>query len=183
MEKKKVLVVVDMQNDFVTGSLENENAKAIVDNVVDYVKNFDGDIIFTRDTHEFGRYLDTQEGKKLPIEHCIKGTNGWEIIPELKPYISNGLDKDKPITFIFDKNTFGSLILAQHIFIQYHDYDTEVYFVGVCTGICVISNVALVKALNPEVPIKVVENCCACVTKESHNIAIEAMKTMQVEIV
>jgi len=168
---KKLLVVVDMQNDFVTGVLGTEEARAIVQPMIEYIKNFDGRVVFTQDTHTKD-YLNTQEGKKLPVPHCIERTVGWELIPEIQ---------ELPLfmhTFI--KPTFGSVALGGYI--QNGNYD-EVQFCGVCTGICVISNVLLTKAYCPEVPIKVIENLCACVTPESHKTAIEAMKMCQVDIV
>lgn len=175
----KLLIVIDMQNDFVTGCLGTKEAWEIVPNVVDIVKNFDGDIVFTRDTH-FDDYLDTQEGKKLPITHCVYNTENWEIIPELREFESVAKQ-------IFDKNTFGSIELANKLReIQSSDsakhYDA-IYLCGVCTGICVISNAMLCKAVTPETPIKVIANACACVTPESHRIALAAMETCQIDII
>lgn len=168
---KKLLVVVDMQNDFVTGVLGTKEAQAIVKPMAEYIKNFDGHVIFTRDSHS-ADYLITQEGQKLPVPHCIEGTDGWNIVPELIEVQSH--------PHAIDKITFGSIDLGRVI--ASSDYD-EVQFCGVCTGICVISNVLLTKAYCPEVPIKVIENLCACVTPESHKTAIEAMKMCQVDIV
>lgn len=167
---KKLLVIVDMQNDFVTGALANPDAEKIVGDINEYVKNFDGDVFFTRDTH-IPNYMETQEGRKLPIPHCIEGTYGWQIV--------GGIDIPAN-SVIFDKPTFGSVDLAD--FIKNHRYD-EVEFCGVCTGICVISNVALAKAVCPETAVKVIEKLCACVTPDTHKTAIEAMKTFQVDIV
>ncbi len=172
----KLLIVVDMQNDFVTGVLGTKEACNIVPDVVKLVDEFDGDIAFTKDTHH-DNYLDTQEGKKLPVVHCIEGTDGWEIIPELKKYTTAD---NKRLIGIFNKPTFGSTELAKAL--SDKDYD-EIIFCGVCTGICVISNAMLVKATLPETPVKIVESCCACVTPESHNTALEAMKTCQMEII
>jgi len=167
---KKLLVVVDMQNDFVTGALANTEAQKIVSDINNYVKNFDGDVAFTRDTHQ-ANYMETQEGSKLPVPHCIEGTDGWQIV--------SGIDIPAN-SVVFDKPTFGSVDLAN--FIKGHGYD-EVEFCGVCTGICVISNVALAKAFCPETTVKVIERLCACVTPDTHKTAIEAMKTFQVDIV
>ena len=167
---KKLLVVVDMQNDFVTGALANKDAEKIVSDINDKVKFFDGDVVFTRDTH-FTNYMETQEGNKLPVPHCIWNTEGWQIV--------SGIEVPTNAK-IFDKPTFGSVNLATYI--KDNGYD-EVVFCGVCTGICVISNVALVKAFCPETKVIVLENLCACVTPESHKTAIEAMKTFQVDIV
>jgi nicotinamidase-related amidase len=166
----KYLIVVDMQNDFITGSLGSELAKAIVPNVVEKVKNFEGKIIFTRDTH-FADYMQTQEGKNLPVEHCIKDTDGWQICDELKPYVNK----------VVDKITFGSTNLPKML----QDYDEKIEQIelcGLCTDICVISNAIVLKAAFPEAKIAVDSNCCAGVTVESHNTALNAMKAVQIEV-
>lgn len=168
---KKLLVVVDMQNDFVTGCLGTKEAQEITGDVAEYVKAFDGEVVFTRDTHG-ENYMETQEGKKLPVVHCIKGSEGWEIVPALKP-----LAKDAKI---FDKPTFGSTELAQYV--KDGKYE-EVTLIGVCTGICVMSNAVLIKAFVTEVPVKVIARLCACVTPDTHETALNAMATCQVEIV
>jgi len=162
----KYLIVVDMQNDFITGTLGSKLAEAIVPNVVEKVKNFDGKAIFTRDTH-FADYMQTQEGKKLPVEHCIKGTDGWQICDELKPFATD----------VVDKITFGSIELPKMM----TDAD-EIELCGLCTDICVISNAMILKATYPEVKITVDSNCCAGVSVESHNTALDAMKAVQIEI-
>ena len=167
----KFLIVVDMQNDFITGSLGSELAKAIVPNVVEKVKNYSGTIIFTRDTH-YSDYLSTQEGKNLPVEHCIKDTIGWEICEELKPYL----------TKVVDKITFGSIDLPA-VIKGYGEEIEEIELCGLCTDICVISNAMLLKATFPEVKIKVDASCSAGVTVESHNTALNAMKSVQIEVV
>ncbi len=167
----KLLIVVDMQVDFITGSLGSELASAIVPCVVDKVKNFDGKIIFTRDTH-FEDYADTQEGKKLPIEHCIKGTEGWQICDELKPYVDT----------VVDKITFGSVELPDVIKNLDEEID-EIELCGLCTDICVISNAMILKAAFPDVTVKIDSACCAGVSVESHNVALEAMKNVQIEII
>lgn len=166
----KILVVVDMQLDFISGNLGSEAAKAIVRNVVNKVKNFDGTVIFTRDTHN-ENYLNTQEGRKLPVAHCIKNTEGWQICDELKPYV----------TEVIDKETFGSMTLPQIIKNLENSID-EIEICGLCTDICVISNAMILKAAFPEVNIIVDSSCCAGVTPESHNTALEAMKAVQIEI-
>ena len=162
----KYLIVVDMQVDFITGSLGSKLAEAIVPNVVEKVKNFDGKVIFTRDTH-FADYMQTQEGKKLPVEHCIKDTDGWQICDELKPYANE----------VVDKITFGSVDLPKMIV----DAD-EIELCGLCTDICVISNAMILKATFPEVKITVDSKCCAGVSVESHNTALDAMKAVQIEV-
>ena len=168
---KKVLIVVDMQNDFVTGCLGSKEAQAIVPDMVKFVEDFDGTILFTKDTHE-ENYMETQEGKKLPVPHCIKGTEGWEIIGELRPFA------DKAV--IFEKPTFGSKELAAYIA---KDAPDEVTLIGVCTGICVLNNATLIKAFAPEIPVKVIANLCACVTPDTHKTALDAMATCQIEII
>ena len=167
----KFLIVVDMQVDFITGSLGSKLAEAIVPNVVEKVKNYDGTVIFTRDTH-FADYLSTQEGSKLPVEHCIKDTAGWEICDELKPYVMK----------VIDKITFGSVKLPD-IIKAYGEEIEEIELCGLCTDICVISNAMILKAAFPEVKIKVDSNCCAGVSVESHNTALNAMKSVQIEVV
>ena len=184
---KKLLVVVDMQNDFVTGCLGTKEAQEIVNDIKDYAESFDGDIAFTKDTH-FDGYLDTQEGKKLPVVHCISGTEGWEIVPELVALTKTvnfdmdtqtKVNPDERAVMTFEKVTFGSVELGE--FIKRYGYE-EVYLCGVCTGICVISNAMLAKAFNPETTIRVLSKLCACVTPQSHITALEAMKTCQIEV-
>ena len=167
----KYLIVVDMQNDFITGSLGSELAKAIVPSVVNKVKNFDGKIIFTRDTH-FSDYMSTQEGKNLPVLHCIKDSNGWELCEELKPYAN----------IVVNKITFGSIELPK-LLESYNEPIEKIELCGLCTDICVISNAFLLKAAFPEVPLTVDSACCAGVTVESHNNALNAMKAIQIEII
>lgn len=167
----KYLIVVDMQVDFINGALGSDLAVAIVPNVVEKVKSFDGKVIFTRDTH-FKDYMNTQEGKNLPVPHCIKDTDGWQICDELKPYAD----------VIIDKLTFGSIELPD--FIKSFDEPIEkIELCGLCTDICVISNTVVLKAAFPEVPIAVDSSCCAGVTVESHNNALNAMKVIQIEII
>lgn len=165
----KVLVVVDMQNDFVDGTLGTEEAVKIVPAVTDKVKaaiNNNDMVVFTKDTH-YSNYLETAEGKNLPVEHCIKGSKGWEIIPALNEYAQN----------VIEKNTFGSTLLPDKV----KEYD-EIELIGLCTDICVISNALLLKAHFPEKDISVDASCCAGVTPESHNNALEAMKMCQIRI-
>lgn len=168
---KHLLVVVDMQNDFVNGVLGTKEAAAIVPEVVKLVQGFEGDIIFTRDTHHED-YLNTQEGKNLPVVHCIEGTEGWEIVPELKELADRA--------YVINKPTFGSMELAK--LLTERGYG-EITLCGVCTGICVISNAMLAKAAVPETPVSVAADCCACVTPDSHHTALEAMKLCQIAIV
>lgn len=172
-DTKNVLVVVDMQKDFIDGALGTSEAVQIVDNVAEMIKGFDGEVVFTRDTH-LDNYLETQEGKRLPVPHCIKGSDGWQIDKKLEAL---RLDERK----IFDKPTFGSVELADYL--KLLASLESVTLIGLCTDICVISNALLIKANLPEVTIRVVERCCAGVTPESHKNALEAMKMCQVEVV
>lgn len=166
----KYLIVVDMQVDFITGVLGSKEAEAIVPSVVEKVKSFDGKVIFTRDTH-FDNYMQTQEGKKLPIPHCIKDTDGWQICDELKPYAET----------VIDKVTFGSMELPEILKDSKESID-EIVLCGLCTDICVISNAMIIKAAFPEVKLTVDASCCAGVTVDNHHTALSAMKAVQIEI-
>lgn len=167
----KVLVVVDMQNDFIDGALGSEEAQAIVPRAAEKIKGWEGEVIFTRDTHS-ENYRETQEGKKLPVPHCIKGTEGWEISAEL-PVKADALITDKP--------SFGSVELGNYV--SRLSGLERIEIIGLCTDICVISNALLLKAFCPEIPITVDASCCAGVTPESHKNALEAMKMCQIEII
>ena len=170
---KQILIVVDMQNDFIDGALGTKEAAAIVPKVEDKIRNFDGEVFFTRDTHETW-YLETQEGKNLPVPHCIRGTEGWQIRKEL-----DALRKTEPI----DKEIFGSTDLAADLLALHEDEEIgSITLVGLCTDICVISNALLLKATLPEVPIYVDAACCAGVTPESHENALKAMETCQIKV-
>ena len=166
----KILIVVDMQNDFISGSLGSKLAEAIVPGVVEKVKNYDGKVIFTRDTH-FADYMNTQEGRKLPVEHCVKDTAGWEICNELKPYVET----------VIDKITFGSVELPS-VIKNFGEEIEEIELCGLCTDICVISNAMILKAAFPEVKFSVDGKCCAGVSEESHQTALDAMRAVQIEI-
>jgi len=168
---KKLLIVVDMQNDFITGALGSDMAQAILPAVRAKIETYkqNGDaVLFTRDTHQ-KNYLETQEGKFLPVKHCIEGTPGH--------LIANGLDTDG--CEIFDKPTFGSLKLAEQV--AAGDYD-EVELCGLCTDICVVSNALILKAQLPETKISVDARCCAGVIEESHKAALLTMKMCQVDV-
>ncbi|NCC07804.1 MAG: cysteine hydrolase [Clostridia bacterium] len=169
----KILIVVDMQNDFIDGSLGTKEAVAILPKVLEKIEHFDGEVFATRDTHG-ENYLSTAEGKHLPVEHCIKGTDGWQLNSQIAELI-----KTQPI----DKPTFGSTSLAHILASQNAKQPIEsITLVGLCTDICVISNALLLKAAMPETRIIVDESCCAGVTPESHTNAINAMKMCQIEI-
>lgn len=170
---KNYLIVVDMQNDFIDGSLGTAEAVSIVPRVADRIRAFDGEVIFTRDTHTED-YLASQEGRNLPVVHCVIGTHGWQI--------REGLADIRPCRVI-DKPTFGSpelgaLLLEESI----REGIGEITVVGLCTDICVISNALLIKAFLPETPVSVDAACCAGVTPQSHKNALEAMKLCQIRI-
>lgn len=167
----KLLVVVDMQKDFIDGALGTNEAQKIVPLVIDEIKNFDGDVVFTFDTHS-SIYLETREGKNLPVPHCIKGTEGWKLDKAIEPLTAGKK--------CFEKPTFGSVELAN--FAADGDY-TDITLIGLCTDICVISNAMLIKAFLPEVNISVKASCCAGVTPESHENALLAMKMCQIDII
>lgn len=169
----KAIIVTDMQYDFTYGALRNEDAIKIIPRIkalLDVAIKEDIDIYFTLDTHT-DTYLDTKEGKDLPIVHCIKGTKGHEIVDELKPYV-------KHAKAIIEKNAFGSLDIPKYI----EKYD-KVTFVGTCTDICVISNVFIAKAFFPEKEYEVIADACAGVTKESHDSALDSMKACYIKII
>ena len=166
----KLLIVVDMQNDFIDGALGTPEALAILPHVKEQIEGFDGKVIFTRDTH-LDNYMETQEGAHLPVPHCIKGTHGWQIRSELDALRT---------TEALDKVTFGSRELVDVIG---REKDVEsITFLGLCTDICVISNVLLTKAFYPEIPLSVDAKGCAGVTPQSHRNALDAMKMCQVTI-
>lgn len=181
--KKKILVVVDMQNDFTTGCLGNEECKAAIDGVKEVINEGEYDeYIFTLDTHS-ENYMDTMEGSKLPVPHCIKGTEGHAIVEGLDAVAKEKSDK---VTY-FEKITFGSTGLAEYfaknVAGDNYGKDVQIDFVGVCTGICVISNVMLTKAVCPEATIRVLAKGCACVTPDSHKTALDAMAMCHIDIV
>lgn len=170
----KILVVVDMQNDFIDAALGTKEAQAIVENVRKKIEGFEGKKIFTRDTHK-PDYLNTLEGKNLPVKHCIEGSEGWQISSALP--VS---DDDK----IIDKPTFGSKELGQYLEeLAKENTIDEIEVIGLCTDICVISNALLIKAFLPQVPVTVDSSCCAGVTPKSHETALEAMKMCQINII
>ena len=169
----EVLVVVDMQNDFIDGALGTKEAQSIVSNVYKKIEDYRSPgrmVVFTRDTH-YWDYIYSAEGRKLPVEHCIKDTEGWQITSEIPV-----LDDEK----IIDKPSFGSLELAEEL----GNYNiSSIKLIGLCTDICVISNAMILKAKFPEVPIEVDSSCCAGVTPESHENALNAMKMCQIDII
>ena len=170
---KNYLIVVDMQNDFIDGSLGTKEAEMIVDKVAEKIRGFEGEVIFTRDTH-LPEYLETQEGRRLPVVHCVKDSPGWQI--------REGLEAIRPCTVI-DKPTFGSTELG--VLLAQRDLEEKIgsiTVIGLCTDICVISNALLIKAFLPETPVTVDPSLCAGVTPDSHLRALESMKSCQILI-
>lgn len=196
MNYMKVLIVVDMQKDFVDGSLGTKEAQAIVPLVAETIEEMadkDTVVIFTKDTHS-ENYMETLEGKNLPVPHCIKGTPGHKIIDSVFQAYFNVFQKYAdayevyPATpmdpIVVSKPTFGSIDLQNILYdINENHGIEEITLMGLCTGICVMSNAILAKATLPEVPVNVVADCCACVTPESHKTALEAMKLCQINII
>ena len=186
-EKVDILVVVDMQNDFVTGALGTPEAQAIVPKVVEKIKNWEGEILYTQDTH-YDNYLETQEGKHLPVKHCIEHTRGWLFVDEIEydllPEMKN------PQAKIYEKRTFGSKLLMEELYDAHFstigemaDFEiNSITLVGLCTDICVLSNAIMLKNSLIDVPVIVDASCCAGVTPESHKNALNAMKMCQIEI-
>jgi len=166
---KELLVVVDMQNDFVTGSLANADAQKIVPRIAKKLKKTKKDVMFTMDTHD-ENYLETFEGKKLPVKHCIKGTEGWKIVSELGEYAV----KSKAIV---EKKSFGAVTLIQLI----DEYDT-IEFVGTCTDICVVNTILLLRSFFPDKELIVDKKCCAGTSRKAHNAAILVMQNSQIDI-
>ena len=171
---RKILVVVDMQKDFIDGSLGTAKAQAIVDLVAEKMKSYDkADIYVTRDTHGED-YLQTAEGRKLPVVHCVKGTEGWQLHPQIEA------QADK--AHIIDKPTFGSVALMELLRGENEKEPLAIELVGLCTDICVVSNALLLKAAMPETEILVDKNCCAGVTPETHRAALATMEMCHIQI-
>lgn len=175
--ENQVLIVIDMQNDFVSGSLGTKEAQALLPELVKTVAAFEGEVIFTKDTHE-ENYLETQEGKLLPVPHTIRGTQGWELVPELEAL------REKLHALVFEKPTFGCVELAEYLREKYERGEIDrIELCGVCTDICVVSNALLIKAFIPECPIVVRKDLCAGVTPAKHQAALEVMGSCQVNAV
>lgn len=172
---KKILVVVDMQNDFINGALGTKEAEGIVDAAAAKIAGYDGEIIATLDTHA-QNYLETAEGKKLKTPHCIRMTSGWLLHEKILLALSK---KDYQI---IEKPTFGSVELAEEIRKRKGEDDLELELIGLCTDICVVSNALLLKAYFPEDTLRVDARCCAGVTPKTHQAAIETMKMCQIEV-
>ena len=172
---KRFLVAVDLQKDFVDGALGTNEAQAIVPNAAKKIKNFDGKIFVTFDTHS-ENYLSTAEGKKLPVTHCVKGTDGWQLNED----IQKALDGKDYISV--EKPTFGLVDLPGLIEKEANGEEFEIELIGLCTDICVVSNALLLKANFPEAPIAVDSSCCAGVTPQAHKSALDTMKSCQIDI-
>lgn len=174
-EDVNVLLVVDMQNDFIDGALGTKEAQAIVPKVSKKIEEFDGIVLFTKDTHN-EKYMETQEGKNLPVPHCVRGTKGWEIHPAIAKWVESE-------EIVIEKAGFGSPDLAALLGMMNQNVNIKsITLVGVCTDICVISNAMLLKSFMSEIPIIVDASCCAGVTQESHRNALEVMKVCQIKI-
>lgn len=173
---KEILIVVDIQNDFVDGALGTPEAVAIIDNAVEKIKNFDGEIFVTYDTH-YDNYMDTLEGKKLPVPHCIKGTDGWQLNAKIAEALKGKNYKS------VEKITFGSVKLPKLIKEIIGDKTTRITLIGLCTDICVVSNALLLKANFPNSEIFVDAACCAGVTPDTHNAALTTMSCCQINVI
>ena len=177
MKDRKILVAVDLQNDFIDGALGTKEAEAIVPAAAARIREWreDGAEIFaTLDTHE-ENYAETQEGKRLPVAHCIRGTEGWQLNPVIREALGDCILVEKP--------TFGSICLPELIREKIGDgKDATIELIGLCTDICVVSNALLLKAAFPEATIRVSSGCCAGVTPEKHKAALETMASCQIDI-
>ena len=172
---RKILIVIDMQNDFIDGALGTAEAVGIVEAVKDKIRSYPAaDVIATMDTH-FENYLQTQEGKYLPVPHCIRGTEGWEIHPEIADMLKDAK--------IYEKPTFGSMQLAADLKAVSEKEEVELELIGLCTDICVVTNALLLKAQIPEVKISVDASCCAGVTPGKHEAALETMRSCQIQVI
>lgn len=185
MKTKKVLIVIDCQNDFITGALRNEEAIKAVPNIVKKINEFDGDyILVTLDTHD-SNYMESKEGKMLPVVHCVKATEGWQLHPDIKnALIYADVHKNQNVMY-FHKPTFGSQAMAEFLELdEAFDGELEIEYVGFCTDICVVSNVLMEKALlYDRANITVDASCCAGVTPEKHKAALETMKSCQINVI
>ena len=171
---RRILIVVDMQNDFIDGALGTKEAEAIVGAVKDKILSYPaGDVIATMDTHD-EHYPDTQEGQMLPVVHCVRGTEGWKIHPDIAPLLKDAV--------VYEKPSFGSFRLAQDLKEMSRTQEIELELAGLCTDICVVVNALLLKAAVPEVKISVDAACCAGVTVEKHLAALETMRSCQIHI-
>lgn len=168
-----ILIVIDMQNDFITGPLGSADAAAVVPKAAKKIEEFKGGVMFTRDTHHKD-YLETQEGKNLPVMHCIEGTEGWKLHPQIEK-----LRKCEPV----DKTTFGSIELGEILkSLDQKNKIRKIVLIGVCTDICVIANAMIIKSFLPETEVSVDASCCAGSSRENHLTALRAMELCQIKI-
>jgi nicotinamidase-related amidase len=172
---KKILIVIDMQNDFIDAALGTSEAVKIIEAVKEKIRSYPAEnVIATMDTHG-ENYMETQEGKYLPVPHCIKGSDGWQIRPEIAELLAGAK--------IYEKPTFGSIAMAADLKEIAGKEEIELELIGLCTDICVVSNALLLKAMMPEVKISVDASCCAGVTVEKHLAALETMRSCQIQVV
>ena len=172
----KYLVVVDMQNDFIDGSLGSKEAQAVLPKVLEKIRNFKGTVVYTRDTHEED-YMETYEGKRIGVPHCIRDTEGWNFQKDIQELITANR------SLVFDKNTFGSIQMAGCLQgIDRMAPIDEVEVVGLCTDICVMANAILVRTAMPNTPVRIDSSCCAGSTPEAHKVALEAMKSCLIDV-
>ena len=172
---RKLLIVIDMQNDFIDAALGTKEAEAIVDAVKEKIRSYPAeDVIATMDTHG-ENYMETQEGRNLPVVHCVKGTDGWQIRPDIAALLSDAK--------IYEKPTFGSTAMADDLKAMSEKEEIELELIGLCTDICVVSNALLLKASMPEVKISVDAACCAGVTPQKHEAALETMRSCQIHVI
>ena len=172
---RKILIVIDMQNDFIDAALGTKEAVGIVEAVKEKIRSYPAaDVIATMDTHG-NNYMDTQEGKYLPVPHCIKGSDGWQIRPDIAELLKGAA--------IYEKPTFGSTAMAADLKAISEKEEIELELIGLCTDICVVSNALLLKAFMPEVKISVDASCCAGVTPEKHLAALETMRSCQIQVI
>lgn len=171
MSTSKALVLIDLQNDFITGSLGTKESREIVDNLVQLIDSWDDDIYITKDTHDFN-YLNTLEGRMLPVKHCIAGTEGYDLEPKIKEALYNRRNIN-----VFQKNTFGSIGLMNAL-----THYSEIYICGLCTDVCVITNALLLRTRYPNTRILCLAQYCAGTTPERHKEALNIMDSCQIEI-
>lgn len=172
---RKLLIVIDMQNDFIDAALGTKEAVSIIEPVKEKIRSYPAsDVIATMDTHG-ENYMETQEGKNLPVPHCIKGSDGWRIRPEIADLLTGAKIYEKPV--------FGSIALAQDLKALSQKEEIELELIGLCTDICVVSNAILFKTLMPEVKITVDQSCCAGVTPDKHLAALETMRSCQIHVI
>ena len=173
---KKALIVVDMQNDFISGALGSAEAQAIVPAVCEKIRSWDGIVYYTKDTHTAEEYLNSTEGKDLPVSHCLSGSHGWNLHPEIMSALIDHGGHLRPVC----KDCFGSHPLARNILSEECDY---VELIGLCTDVCVISNAIIIRNSDPYIRVAVDASCCAGVTPERHHIALQAMQNCGIQVI